>query len=178
MNRSTPGLPVHHQLLESTQTHAHQVGDAIQPSHPLSSPSPPAPNPSQQQGGSFPRCYLSLKGKKREGFSEPSMRSWGKTTTTHQKRGQHNKCPCPLLQPPPLPCWSLPNAFRSQRNRKPFDADPVGQPLRHRGRRWRQVEMESRRWFQRDRCKQPVGNYHLEYAYCLEKHHRRNWPCF
>ena len=42
MNRSTPGLPVHHQLEESTQTHVHQVGDAIQPSHPLSSPSPPA----------------------------------------------------------------------------------------------------------------------------------------
>ena len=41
MNRSTPGLPVHHQLLESTQTHVHWVGDAIQPSHPLSSPSPP-----------------------------------------------------------------------------------------------------------------------------------------
>ena len=50
MNRSTPGLPVHHQLLESTQTHAHRVGDAIQPSHPLSSPSPPAPNPSQHHG--------------------------------------------------------------------------------------------------------------------------------
>ena len=49
MNRSTPGLPVHHQLLEFTQTHAHLVGDAIQPSHPLSSPSPPAPNPSQHQ---------------------------------------------------------------------------------------------------------------------------------
>ena len=47
MNRSTPGLPVHHQLLEFTQTHVRQVGDAIQPSHPLSSPSPPAPNPSQ-----------------------------------------------------------------------------------------------------------------------------------
>ena len=45
MNRSTPGLPVHHQLLEFTQTHVHRVGDAIQPSHPLSSPSP-APNPS------------------------------------------------------------------------------------------------------------------------------------
>ena len=43
MNRSTPGLPVHHQLPELTQTHVHQVGDAIQPSHPLSSPSPPAP---------------------------------------------------------------------------------------------------------------------------------------
>ena len=50
MNYSTPGLPVHHQLQEFTQTHAHQVGDAIQPSHPLSSPSPPAPNPSQHQG--------------------------------------------------------------------------------------------------------------------------------
>ena len=46
MNRSTPGLPVHHQLPEFTQTHVHCVGDAIQPSHPLSSPSPPALNPS------------------------------------------------------------------------------------------------------------------------------------
>ena len=50
MNRSTPDLPVHHQLPESTQTHVHWVGDAIQPSHPLLSPSPPAPNPSQHQG--------------------------------------------------------------------------------------------------------------------------------
>ena len=53
MNRSTPGLPVHHQLLEFTQTHAHPVSDAIQPSHPLSSPSPPAPNPSQHQAFSW-----------------------------------------------------------------------------------------------------------------------------
>ena len=49
MNPSMPGLPVHHQLPEFTQTHVHWVGDAIQPSHPLSSPSPPAPNPSQHQ---------------------------------------------------------------------------------------------------------------------------------
>ena len=49
MNQSTPGLPVQHQLPEFTQTHVHRVGDAIQPSHPLSSPSPPAPNPSQHQ---------------------------------------------------------------------------------------------------------------------------------
>ena len=49
MNRSTPGLPVHHQLPKFTQTHAHRVSDAIQPSHPLSSPSPPALNPSQHQ---------------------------------------------------------------------------------------------------------------------------------
>ena len=50
MNRSTPGLPVHHQLPEFTQTHVHPVSDAIQPSHPLSSPSPPAPSPSQHPG--------------------------------------------------------------------------------------------------------------------------------
>jgi len=49
MKHSTPGHPVHHQLLEFTQTHVHRVTDANQPSHPLSSPSPPAPNPSQQQ---------------------------------------------------------------------------------------------------------------------------------
>ena len=49
MNRSTPGLPVHHQLPEFNQTHVHRVSDAIQPSHPLLSPSPPAPNPSQHQ---------------------------------------------------------------------------------------------------------------------------------
>ena len=49
MNRSTPGLPVHHHLPEFTQTHVYWVNDAIQPSHPLSSPSPPAPDPSQHQ---------------------------------------------------------------------------------------------------------------------------------
>ena len=49
MNGSTPDLPVHHQLPEFTETHVHRVSDAIQPSHPLSSPSPPAPNPSQHQ---------------------------------------------------------------------------------------------------------------------------------
>ena len=49
MNCSTAGLPVHHQLLEFTQTHVHQVGDTIQPSNPLSSLSPSAPNPSQHQ---------------------------------------------------------------------------------------------------------------------------------
>ena len=56
MNHSTPGLPVHHKLPQFTQTHVHQVSDAIQPSHPLSSPSPPAPNPSQHQ--SFPMSQL------------------------------------------------------------------------------------------------------------------------
>ena len=56
MNHSMPGLPVHHQLPEFTQTHFHRIGDAIQPSHPLSSPSRPAPNPSQHQ--SFPMSQL------------------------------------------------------------------------------------------------------------------------
>ena len=49
MNLSMPGLPVHHQLPEFTETHIHRVSDVIQPSHPLSAPSPPAPNPSQHQ---------------------------------------------------------------------------------------------------------------------------------
>ena len=56
MNRSTPGFPVHHQLPEFTQTQVHWVGDAIQPSHPPSFPSPPARNPSQHQ--SFPMSQL------------------------------------------------------------------------------------------------------------------------
>ena len=67
MNCSTPGLPVHHQFLECTQTHIHQVGDAIQPSHPLSSPSPPAPNPSQLQ--SFPVSQLFTWGGQSTGVS-------------------------------------------------------------------------------------------------------------
>ena len=50
MNHSTPGLPAHQPLPEFTQTHVHRIGDTIQPSHPLSSPSSPAPNPSQHQG--------------------------------------------------------------------------------------------------------------------------------
>ena len=49
MNHSIPGLPIHHQFLEFTQTHVHRVSDAIQPCHPLLSPSPPAPNPSPHQ---------------------------------------------------------------------------------------------------------------------------------
>ena len=58
MNHNTPGLPVHHQLSESTQTHVHRVSDLIQPSHPLSSPSPPALSLSQQQGLSQWLGYL------------------------------------------------------------------------------------------------------------------------
>ena len=57
MNRSTPGLPVHHQILEFTQTQVHRVSNAIQPFHPLSSPSPPAPNPSQHQSFSTSQLF-------------------------------------------------------------------------------------------------------------------------
>ena len=68
MNRSRPGLPVHHQLPEFTQTHVHRVSDAIQPSHPLSSPSPPAPNPSQHQS-LFNESTLRMKWPKYWSFS-------------------------------------------------------------------------------------------------------------
>ena len=67
MNRSTPGLPVYHHLPEFTRTHVHQVGDAIQPSHPLPSPFPPAPNPSQHQ--SFPMSQLFTWGGQSTGVS-------------------------------------------------------------------------------------------------------------
>ena len=67
MNCSTPGLPVHHQLPEFTQIHVHRVSDAIQPSHPLLSPSPPAPNPSQHQ--SFPMSQLFAWGGQSTGVS-------------------------------------------------------------------------------------------------------------
>ena len=68
MNCSTPGLPVHHQLPEFTQTHIHRVGDAIQPSHPLSSSSCPVPNPSQHQS-LFHESTLPMRWPKYWGFS-------------------------------------------------------------------------------------------------------------
>ena len=68
MNRSTPGLHVHHHLPEFTQTHVHQVGDAIQPSHPQSSPSPPALNLSQNPG-SFQMSQLFTSGGQSIGVS-------------------------------------------------------------------------------------------------------------
>ena len=69
MNRSMPGLPVHQQILEFNQTYVHQVGDAIQLSHPLSSPSPPAPNPSQHEGF-FPVSHLFAWGGQSIGVSD------------------------------------------------------------------------------------------------------------
>ena len=68
MNCSMPGLPVYHQFLEFIQTHIHQVSDTIQPSHPLSSPSPPAPNPSQHQS-LFQKVNLRMRWPKYWSFS-------------------------------------------------------------------------------------------------------------
>ena len=89
MNRSTPGLPVHHHLPEFTQTHVHWVSDAIQPAHPLLSPSPPAPNPSQHQslfpisqlftwGGQSTRvsALASFLPKKSQGWSPLEWTGW------------------------------------------------------------------------------------------------------
>jgi len=69
MNCSMPGLPVHHRLLEFTQTHVHRVGDAIQPSHPLLSPFPPAPSPSLPASESFPMSQLFTWGGQSTGVS-------------------------------------------------------------------------------------------------------------
>ena len=71
LNPRTPGLPVHHQLPEFIQTHVHQVGDAIQQSHPLSSPSPPAFDLSQNQGKIFPRI-------RERSFPLSQLFAWGR----------------------------------------------------------------------------------------------------
>ena len=75
MDCSMPGLPVHHQLPEFTQTHADCIGDAIQPSHPLSSPSPPAFNLSQNQG-LFPVSRLLASGGQSIGASVSAPAQW------------------------------------------------------------------------------------------------------
>ena len=82
MNHSTPGLPVYHHLPEFTQTHVHQVSDAIQPSHPWLSPSPPAPNPSQHQSlfrwvnTSHKVALASFLPKKSQGWSPSEWTGW------------------------------------------------------------------------------------------------------
>ena len=93
MNRSTPGLPVHHQLPEFTQAHVHQVSDAIQTSHPRSSPSPPAPNPSQHQ---------SLKGPFSQGYGFSSSVQFSLSVVSDSLRpheSQHTRPPCPSPTP-------------------------------------------------------------------------------
>ena len=106
MNHSTPGLPVHHQLLEFTQTHIHWVGDAIQPSHPLSSPFPLAPNPSPHQ--SFPMSQLFTWGgqstgvsalasflpKKSQGWSPTEWSGW----ISLQSKGLSESSPTPQFK--------------------------------------------------------------------------------
>ena len=103
MNCSMPGLPVHHQSPEFTQTHVHWVSDAIQPSHPLSSPSPPAPNPSQHESFLMSQLFAwggqttgvsalaSFPPKKSQGWSPSEWTGWSKglsrvfSNTTGQK---------------------------------------------------------------------------------------------
>ena len=91
MNCSMPGLPVHHQLPELTQTQVHQVGDAIQPSHPLLSPSPPTPSPSQHPG-LFQCCYL-FHVARREGTETRNL-----ITAQQAADCQHQAC----IRPPPV----------------------------------------------------------------------------
>ena len=115
MNCSTPGLPVHHQLPEFTQTHVHWVDDAIQRSHPLSSPSPPALNPSQNQG--FQMSHLFASGGQSIGVSASAavlpmnIQDWfplGWTGwITLQSKGlksflQHHSSRAPILQHSPF----------------------------------------------------------------------------
>ena len=95
MNRSTPGLPIHHQLMEFTQTHVHRVSDAIQPSHPLSSLSPPAPNPSQHQ--SFPMLST-------EQSSYKELSSINRLTSALRNH-------CPFLGTENMICEAPPRAF-------------------------------------------------------------------
>ena len=91
MNRSTPGLPVHHQLPEFTQIHVHWVGDAIQPSRPLSSPFPPALNPSQHQ--SFPMSQLFAWGGQSTGVSALAPLVFSKALTVYQFSSVTQLCP-------------------------------------------------------------------------------------
>ena len=107
VNRRTPGLPVPHQLPELSQTHVHWVGDAIQPSHPLSSLSPPAPNPSQHQG-LFQWVYFSMRWPMYWSFSfsiSPSNYNWqnsGLQTWSLQRAGNQ------LIL---MFCWTLFNRY-------------------------------------------------------------------
>ena len=87
MNRSTPGLPGHHQLPEFIQTHIHRLSDAIQPSHPLSSPSLPAPNPSQRQ------CLYRIH------FSSLQFSCSVMSDSLRPHESQHTRPPCPSPTP-------------------------------------------------------------------------------
>ena len=96
MNLSMPGLPVHHQLPEFTQTHVHRVSDAIQPSHPLSSPSPPAPSPSQHQSLVVYTCDSPAKQPTQQGAPCPQIYGGSLAVSQHYRSG----------------CCTSPDAFR------------------------------------------------------------------
>ena len=122
MNHSTPGLPVHHQLPEFTQTHVRRVGDAIQPSHPLSSPSPPAPNPSQHQaakefGGGHWRGRCSP----RRATEKPLFRSRALGSFFHPARAAPPPPSQPLGSrlPPHSPCQAEARPLPKRKRRTP-----------------------------------------------------------
>ena len=91
MNHSTPGLPVDHQLPEFIQTHIHRVRDAIQPSHLWSPPSPPAPNPSQNQSSSEMEYTVQ--------FSSVQFSRSVVSNSLRPHESQHARPPCPSPSP-------------------------------------------------------------------------------
>ena len=134
MNRSTPGLPVHHQLPEFTQIHVHQVSDAIQPSHPLSSPSPPAPNSSQHQSlfqwvNSSHEVFTDLlpkTGKDEVKGYTPTVRWWGTEGEVWECLGDRSicsvelgLCPCFWKLSEPNSSWVLMEASSCRHSQDP-----------------------------------------------------------
>ena len=102
MNCSTPGPLVHHQLPKFTQTHVHRVGDAIQPSHALSSPFPPAPNPSLPGAGAPPMAKIMRK-------EARHMQRWDRASGVPLEILEHlppkPESACFVLSPTPLTLW-------------------------------------------------------------------------
>ena len=129
MNRSTPGLSVHHHLPEFTQTHVHRVSDAIQPSHPLSSPSPPAPNPSQHQSLPMSQLFATLEVKSLSRvrlFATPWTSSLPGSSVHGIPQGRiWNGLPCPPPEDLPNP-EIKPRSPPLQQNSLP--AEPPGKP--------------------------------------------------
>ena len=120
MNHSTPGLPVHHQLPEFTQTHVHRVSDAIQPSHPLSSPSPPAPNLCSVMSKSFATPWIvAHQAPLSMGFSRKKILEWLAIPFT---RG----LPDPGIEPESPALQANSSLFEPNREFKGFPCGSVG----------------------------------------------------